>query len=553
MPFNTMVTRNRSDNTLRFYYSAPGDREFHSVSIPSGVTVFPRRTDRVYAKRRHYFVGAPSRGLMFLELDRTLHLLGITAPAAPITLADGGAGALTGEMIGHVTAIHKVGSTLIHESNGSPASNTLSITNREIDWSGIPAVAGESRQTHWGLYRSVDGDTPQLVTELAVGTTTYHDTTAAGARGREMPTNNGVPPYARYIEKYHGRAWYAGVNDHPERVYFSELNNFEAVGDESYINTMQLQPVSSIRARDDQLCIFARSAFYDLQGFNEEDFQMREIDPKVGCISHFANKLKDKRLWFPAADQVYCYNGGVLVPIMRDIWPFWQDDYAAFTSRYNDALAVFDETEKCYKLLVTKPSSPRSFYYVGSYGETGDPTVTQPDWSFDRRAREDSAIGEMELGDGRTENYAGSCDGYVRKENDYTDAGDDGDAFGKEMLISPGVYPLGKRAGGTLRGATVKEITLLMQSELQSFQFTGYGGGPSARQTVTGRWGPHTIAAGNAGVVSAVPREEFFLRPSGLSGKDLTFDIRIAQPLGVAFYGVHVRAEPGPHTRGRTT
>lgn len=109
----------------------------------------------------------------------------LAAPGAP-TVAAGGAGTPNGVYKCQVTFVNAQGETI----GGTEA--TVTVTNQQISWSGIPL--GPTTTTQRKLYRTPAGGatgTEKLVTTIADNTTTtFTDNVADGSLGAAVPATN---------------------------------------------------------------------------------------------------------------------------------------------------------------------------------------------------------------------------------------------------------------------------------------------------------------------------------------------------------------------------
>lgn len=542
MPVNIVVTQ-ETNGTVHVYFASAGPSPtFTEATMPSGVTFVSRRADKVEYLKRHYIVGPLSRNLVFVEQNNTLHKMGMTAPVSAPTLADGGAGSLTGLMVGYVTFRHKIGSTVVHESNGSPASGSLNITNKQISWSSIVGSDPEGRATHVALYRSVDGALPRFVTELAIGTTIFTDTVATAALGAVLPTANGVPPQARFVEKYHDRVWFAGVTvggvDFPERIYFSEIGLPEAVATNNFVSTRDGETVTSIKRVLDQLGIFGRVVTYDLQGYTVTDFVMRKLNPSVGCLSHFANVNISERLIFPAVDGVYVFNGASFEFQMDELRDYWRDDFEAKTSAFNDSAAADDREFHVYKLLIKQATTPKSFYYVGHYLDSDFSRGNPLQWTFDIRAREDNSVGLMDVGSGQYGVFTGSCDGKVRRENVAGNADDDGDTYLKKFVLQSKLDFFEDLGGGMWHAKRFSDLDVYMKAENNAWTLKVYAGEEDAADALTPNQTFSPAASKlTVGSQTFLPKQQHYFRLVSVAGKGLAVRVEVSSPLDVSFRG----------------
>jgi hypothetical protein len=305
--------------------------------------------------------------------------------------------------------------------------------------------------------------------------------------------------------------------------------------------------VTGLKRLRDTLVVFCQRATYAIQGYSTADFVIHKISPSIGCLSHFAVVNIHNRLWFPAEDGVYTYDGGFTYQ-MQDLRDYFRDDYLANKAAYLDSIAVDDRNAQVYKLLVIRPTTPQSFYYVGDYQRVG--AGTQPDWSTDVRAREDTGLGELSDGDS-AEVYAGSCDGFLRKENIQANADDDGDSFAKAMIIRHGHMLMSDPGKSIEEGKTFVRLWTYMKSENNAWNLYLLGGDEEAwtgldPDNVTRFWKDAVAASASAGYT---PKTVHLHIPERVSGRGLTVKITASSPVGVVFRGYGGEYVPGPAYR----
>lgn len=109
----------------------------------------------------------------FMRKDNctNLRIWGIVAPCQAATLAAGAAGSLTGTYKVVYTFVRKDGSKIAHESNPSPASNTVSVTAQQINISNLE-VSGDPQVTHKRIYRTTNGGIIYLFDQEVTNATT---------------------------------------------------------------------------------------------------------------------------------------------------------------------------------------------------------------------------------------------------------------------------------------------------------------------------------------------------------------------------------------------
>lgn len=557
-------------STPEVFYNPVGSTTLVTVSLPSGVAVFspvPRRPSVVEYKKRRHIVGQFSLPLIFTEFN-TLFKSGITAPTVLPILTLNGGGAITTSRTPYYSFLHKVGTTLIHESDLSPAGVEVTATAQKFTWT-LPATSPDSRVTHIRLYASDNGTLPRIVTDLTIGTVTYSDNTptlALGATpqlsagGITVQGNRGVPPYSRFIEMYHDRGWYAGNTLHPERIYFSEIGEPEAVGISSYISTRDGETVTGIRRLRDQLIIFCRTATYSIQGYSAADFVISKLSPSIGCLSHFAIVNIHNRLWFPSEDGVYTYDGSFKFQ-MEDLKTFWKDDFKIHKGEYLRCIAIDDRETQVYKLLIPKDVPPLSFYYIGAYTDLEPETgggAGQPYWTIDQRNRRDSTLGYASDGNAN-EVVTGNCDGWMRRENVDGDADDDGDTLGKHLTIRHGHNLMSDPMGDDEEGKIFKPLYTSVESEFNAWILYALGGDEQAylqirpdnikffwKDSVAASYFTQNI---DDVLYTYIPQTIHWHYPERVSGRGLTVEIQATAPIRMKYRGFGGVFGPGPASR----
>lgn len=538
------------------------------ISPPSGVGAFDRRACQIEMKKRRVYAGAYTKILTYTEWNE-LVTAGITAPATAPVLATTPGGALTGSQIGYVSFRHKVGSTIVQESNLSSGSSTIAFTGtQQRAWSSIPTAA-DARVTHVVLWVSIDGALPREIEELALGTTSRTENTAAGALGDTPPINSageltnsrGVPPYTRFCLIYNSRAWYFGDPEFPWRLWYSELDEIESVGALNYLDLKGRETIIAGAELGDSLGMFGQARIYLLQGFDAEDFTLTKVDATVGCINHFAIVNINGITCWPAELGWYAWYGApryMMKGLMRSEWRrLYKANPAAFEGNTTGGGQVVDDrANSVFKFLTQYAAAPRSRYWICTYYDV-DPTTSGGgtwEWTFDYRNRLDTAVGVLAAdGTARGELYTGSCDGYVRQENVLTDADDDGDTYAKTMILETGALAPAHQKGTYVEGYEYTWVDVMLMAENNDWTLEGKAGDDSAYLIGTAPFSRAMKAS--AKTVAGrplIPRTSHRERVSNLAGKTVSYTFTISSPLDVEYRGLAIEYEPGNQTRGRT-
>lgn len=139
--------------------------------------------------------------------DLTVQSVGIARPDPPPTVADGGAGSLTGTFSYKRTLKNSVTG---HESDPSGKSDDITVTSKNILVGGLGG-SPDPQADMQVIYRTTStgaGIWFRLV-ELPISTTSYLD--ALTTLSEAVIEDSSVPPQAKYLEYYNGMLFYAGL------------------------------------------------------------------------------------------------------------------------------------------------------------------------------------------------------------------------------------------------------------------------------------------------------------------------------------------------------
>ncbi len=531
-------------------------------------------TERNSRHKRRYIAGMFKKILVFLAAEgQTLHLAGISKPGAPTLTAVAGGTINASNNIGYIAFRHKYGTTIIHEGNISDGSATITLNGtQQRQWT-LPGSAPDVRVTHVVAYVSVDGALPKEVFERPITDVTFTENTATGALGAPPPVDSqgnlrnarGIPPYTRFLSKYHRRAWYFGDPDFPYRLHYSELDEFESVGSLNYIDMLENETVVGGGAGGDQFNSFGQTVSYGVQGWDESDLRIFRTSPSIGCISHFAIVNINELLYLPSemGPMVYVPGAGFRPLAHRELLTYWREQYEANPDAFDDCIADDDRSSAIYKLLVIYPgteteTNPKSRYFIGHY-QGFDPSIGDgtalPQWTFDFRGREDSAMGRLRRpGSRRSDFYTGSCDGQVRKENVAANDDDDGDSYQKQFVIDTPHYLPKAQVGDDSECCEFTHVTIFLKSETSPWTLEARAGDDSAYLATTPNWPPPgtpAVAASREtiGNRTRVPKTSHAFRTPGVAGKGVMFRVTIPRAHDIEYRGLALAWTDGIQTR----
>lgn len=515
---------------------SPGSSVLTPLTIPSGVSRRGFRTTFSRHRRTSILNGRFDPSLAWYDHVGLLRKGGMPGPSSAIsaTVSNGGHN-ITANSIYYITWIEKSGAYELAESSTSPESPTYALVAGQATLT-IPATASNARTTHVGIYRSDDGDIPSRVTVVTLGTTSYVDNIASGARGLEVPvfsdgavipSSRDPVPFCRFSFGYQRRCWYAGDPAQPQRLYPSILNEPEAVPPQGYQDTPLREAITAIGKFGDSVLVFGHNVIYGVQGYDIDDFVLRELVHGIGCISHHSIDYDPwGRLWFVAQDGIYMYDG-TLRKMSVDIDYFWKEDYKLRPDVYADSVGLIDNYWKVYRLLLPNPngSTDKTTFYIGAWphldpAQMGSVAASsmQPAWSFDVFARRVTAQGILVESGDRKEVFTGDGDGVLYQDNVAANGDDAGDLYYKQYLIrTGGIIPGNQTSGGHLRGSKLTSLTLYIWSNGTYVQRI-WSGTDKVLAATNPTWGPHTFPA-NATLAAKTDEVEKFMRPTRCSGK----------------------------------
>lgn len=543
-------------------YRLDPDGTVENLGLPAGVSsIVGRSPVKARYRGRTIMTGPWSRPVIFTE-DYKVWGTGVMPPTTAPTIATTGVGTVnSAAVIGYFTFREEMpNGIVVAESNPGPVSNVISAANVNIAWSAIPTSSPDPRVTHVCLYRADGGALPKLVGTVPIGsasTLTDVVSTATLAAREALPNNQGsltyergMPPYARFVEIYHDRAYYGGGSVNPERLYFSKLFEPEAVGANNFIRTRDGEPITGLKRVGDRLLVFCRRSCYEVQGYTASDLQMVKISPSVGTISGLSVVNINDRLWFCGEQGIYIYDGSFRL-VSESISPDWRTRILANPSTFDKAVGEDDAEFHCYKLLI--PYSSGAYYYRASYKgfdpSTGRLDQIEPKWSIDTRTRYDRSQGRMlSAGTGQMQLFTGSNDGILRRENVFTDSADNSDSSGKAVEIRTKHFFFEDAGGSFDEGKTLKRCWSYVKSEDSAWVFKPLGGDEEVNSGTTFVWTDSVAASSSAGKVAKTRHVHPVAEK--VVGHGFTFVYTATGAINWSFRGLGGIFGPGPSYRG---
>lgn len=234
---------------------------------------------------------------------------GIDAPTAAPTVAAGAAAGLTGAYNAKYTYCRKSGTTVVCESNPSPAgAAAISLNNGSLSvtW----AASSDSQVTHVRIYRTLlDGATYYHDQDVAIGTVTKDTNTADGSLGSEVATDHNRPPLGSFVigPNYNGTCFIAKDN----LLYFCLPKQPEYWPALYFIEISAPQfPVQCVVFFNGAPYCLTKNEIYNIQGTGQETFfpyRMEAITGAQGPQAAFS--VHGKGIFHIGSDGIYLFSG----------------------------------------------------------------------------------------------------------------------------------------------------------------------------------------------------------------------------------------------------
>ena len=176
-------------------------------------------------------------------------------------------------------------------------------------------------------------------------------------------------PRCKYNAVWHDRLWQAGDERHPDRVYFSPPERFDeyAVSSTSagYLVTRNGETITAMVAVRDILVIFAAKSCYWISGFSESDFEMKTLEPEIGCINHHGIRMIHDIAMVPTHQGFFACTGSAMHALSGGYSAMWTQMYSSDPQKFENGFAINDTRGKVYKFYMDDPGTFR--YWVLDY------------------------------------------------------------------------------------------------------------------------------------------------------------------------------------------
>ena len=236
---------------------------------------------------------------------------GIEPPTTAPTLAAGASTGLTGTYNVKYTYVRKSGTTVISESNPSPAGTAVDLNDESlsITWT----ASSDSQVTHVRIYRTLaDGEIYYYSDEVAIGSVTLDDDNADSALSTLVETDHDRPPtggecvagplFNGYVFMSVGSNLWWSDPQQPE--YWPTTNYVECAGPD--------EPITALCEFDGRLYAFSKYGCWHIQGTGTGTFLPIRLPVSAGA----ANKqsvvpVVGRGIYHTGQDGIYQIAGGV--------------------------------------------------------------------------------------------------------------------------------------------------------------------------------------------------------------------------------------------------
>lgn len=355
-----------------------------ALSLPSGVTLSTTRKPK-FATLNQWIVmvNSPTRNLV-IDPEGTVRPLIPRPPTHPPSIAAGSGTGLTGDFRTRASfVILNSDGELLMESPMSPASPTLTITDKDISYTDVPLSLDEisARRIYrttaggTGYFRLIDleGNEKQSVLNAASDATLGLLPAAAST----LVAPPGTLPGLRFKLIVEWKSRLFAVVDAPDlvdTVYACETNKVYA-----WPNQLVAHPtgkdekgITGFVPRKNQLGILKRIGLWQIAasssstGIAISNASIQQVSlGKGGCVADESIVVWNDRAWWLGPDGVYEWGDGVPVNISDEkVKPWFTTDTYFNRSRFPNAFGKWNEVRGTYDLHLAAAGSSEENRWV---------------------------------------------------------------------------------------------------------------------------------------------------------------------------------------------
>lgn len=234
---------------------------------------------------------------------------GAAAPLTAAVLTAGAPGGLIGNYSLRYTYLRRVGDAVAYESNPSPASNTVGVTNQVIAAAAI-ADSPDPQITHKRLYRTVNSGSDWLFeADIAQGVTTATLSVADTALGTTVEEDNDQPPFCGWGAEFQNHIFLAIDAANPHYLWYSKRFRPESVPAANFLEVgYPGDPIQGGARLVGLLGLYTRDTKYRIVGNATSGFVAIEALSSRGTPAGHATIASDQGAIFVARDGLFLTN-----------------------------------------------------------------------------------------------------------------------------------------------------------------------------------------------------------------------------------------------------
>lgn len=350
----------QAGSTLQFVDS---DGAITTLTLPTGTTLNSSVPPRWVVYGNYVvLVNTPSYPVT-VDATGTVRPLTPKAPRTGPIASAGDAGALSGTYAGirYSFIIKDINGRLISESDLSPASNSVTITSKQLKITGIETSSEPI--TARRLYRPTTNGTilfPWLDLDGNILTQVQDDLSDAGLEIIAAPTL-GNPPHLTHIKEWRNRLW--GVSDTDrDTLRYAQA---DAMWSWPAVNGITVPGIGrdqfGIRAlmpRRESLGVGRRDIIWQVVGETPDDFRTIKLSEITGVESQESVVTYRDTIWWLWKDGVYQWDGDGIMNVSDGKVKSWFSTGNFFNQdMFQFSFAVFDPTRLKYKLYLASAGS----------------------------------------------------------------------------------------------------------------------------------------------------------------------------------------------------
>ncbi len=257
-----------------------------------------------------------------LEGD-TIQTLGIIAPTEAPTVAEGVAGAITGTYL-YLVTFQRAGNYPC-QSNPSPESTEITVTDKKIDLSDIPISPDPKVNTRRIWRTASNGAIFYWLVDISDNVTTVYtdDFTDQDIEGSEEVSYNRLPPPAgKYFEIWDNKLWIAGVKDYPNLLYYTNPGTAEEMSALNFLNIKRREKdvQMQIKVFGDYLYSLKVKSAFKVSKVGSAAYEVDQLPQNIGTDASYSVAVCDTLMMWKSQFGIEVFNGNrCFRPLMSEM------------------------------------------------------------------------------------------------------------------------------------------------------------------------------------------------------------------------------------------